>query len=306
MGDGSPISHLLRLTRAQFLPVMISPVLVGAALAWWTHRIFELGAFLLVLFGCVLLHLASNTIDDAYDFESGVDVVSNDMFPPDFGGWKPLPRGLMTFSQAKLAAYIFFILGATIGLFLTVLTGPVILVLGLIGAFFAYFHVSPPLRLGYRGLGLSEFGVFLSFGVLPVVGSFYVQAVSVTSLSIIVGIPIGLLTAAILINHDQIFFDPYLKAGKRSLAVTLGRKHAVEAAFVLTLLAYVVVSLAVGWTWLPATCLLVFGTAPFFALQTQLYLRRAESQLHYVKLTQLTFGLSVLFGVLFSIGLVIA
>ena len=60
------------------------------------------------------------------------------------------------------------------------------------------------------------------------------------------GIPIGLLTASVLINHDQIFFDPYLKAGKRSLAVTLGRKHAMESAFVFTLLAYAVVALAVA------------------------------------------------------------
>ncbi len=306
MRDGSSFSHLLRLTRAQFLPVIISPVLVGTALAWWTDRALELAPFVLVLLGCVFLHLASNTIDDAYDFESGVDVVSNNMFPADFGGWKPLPRGLMTFSQAKLVAYFFFLLGATIGLYLTLLTGPVVLVLGLVGAFFAYFHVSPPLRLGYRGLGLSEFGIFLSFGVLPVLGSFYVQAVSVNFLSVIVGIPLGLLTASVLINHDQIFFDPYLKAGKRSLTVTLGRKHAMQAAFALTLLAYAVVALAVARSLLPITCLLVFGTVPFFAMQTRLYLRRAETPLHYVKLTQLTLVLSVLYGVLFSAGLVIA
>ncbi len=306
MGDNASFSHLLRLTRAQFLPVIISPVLVGTALAWWINRTFELTSFTLVLLGCILLHLASNTIDDAYDFESGVDVVSNDMFPPDFGGWKPLPRGLVTFGQAKFVAYVFFILGAVIGLYLTVLTGPVVLLLGLVGVFFAYFHVSPPLRLGYRGLGFSEFGIFLSFGVLPVVGSYYVQAVSVTFLSILVGIPLGLLTASVLINHDQIFFDPYVKAGKRSLTVTLGRKQAMEAAFILTLLAYVIVGLTVARSLLPITCLLVLGTAPLFALQTRLYLRRAETPIHYVKITQLTLVLSVLFGILLSAGLVIA
>lgn len=305
MGDNAPLSHLLRLTRAQFLPVIISPVLVGTALAWWTNRTFELTSFTLVLLGCILLHLASNTIDDAYDFESGVDVVSNNMFPPDFGGWKPLPRGLMTFSQAKSVAYIFFLVGAAVGLYLTILTGPVVLVLGLIGVFFAYFHVSPPLRLGYRGLGLSEFGIFLSFGVLPVVGSFYVQTVSVTSMSVLVGIPLGLLTASVLINHDQIFFDPYVKAGKRSLAVILGRKQAMNAAFILTFLAYAVVGLAVARALLPITSLLVLGTSPLFALQTSLYLQRADTPMHYVTLTQVTLVLSVLFGILLSAGLVI-
>ncbi len=303
---GSSLSHVARLARAQFLPVIISPVLVGTALAWWTDRVFDLHFFLFVLLGCILLHLASNTIDDAYDFESGVDVLSNDMFPPDFGGWKPIPRGIITLAQAKVWAYSFFVLSAAIGLYLTLSTGPLVLLLGLIGAFFAYFHVSPPLRLGYRGLGLSELGIFLSFGVLPVIGSFYVQTVSVTLLSLIAGVPIGLLTAAVLMNHDQIFYDPYLKAGKRSLTVTLGRRHAMQAALTLTLLAYVVVALAIVQSLIPITCFLVLGTLPLFVLQTRLYSQPAKSPLHYVKLTQVTFALSVLFGVLLSIGFLIA
>lgn len=116
--------------------------------------------FDLVVLGSVLIHLAANAIDDVYDYESQVGVVSNRMFPPDFGGWKILPRGVMTFRQAKLTAYFFFMLTLIVGLYLTVLTGPVVLSLGAVGLFFAYFHVAPPLRLGYCGLGLSELGIF--------------------------------------------------------------------------------------------------------------------------------------------------
>lgn len=301
----SSLTYLSRLTRAQFLPVIASPVLVGTALGWWTRRTFDLPLFALVLTGCILLHLASNTIDDAYDFESGVDVVSNSMFPPDFGGWKPLPRGFMTFDQAKIWAYLFFLLGAAIGLYITIVTGPIVLLLGLVGVFFAYFHVSPPLKLGYRGLGLSEFGIFLSFGVLPVIGSFYVQTLAVSFASVIVGFPIGLLTAAVLINHDQIFFDPYVKAGKRSLTVTLGRKQAMRTAFILTVFAYALVVVAAAQSLVPITSLLVLATLPLLAIQAKLYLQPAANPLHYVKLTQVTFALSVGFGVLFSLGFVI-
>jgi 1,4-dihydroxy-2-naphthoate octaprenyltransferase len=184
-----------------------------------------------VVLGSISIHLAANTVDDVYDFESQVDVVSNNMFPPDFGGWKVLPRGLMSFGQAKFTAYLFFILTIIVGLYLTLLTGPFVLLLGAIGLFFAYFHVAPPLRLGYRGLGLSELGILLSFGILPVVGCFYVQAGYVSPLPAIVGLPLGCLTTTVLINHDQIFFDAYKTCDKKSYTVTVGRRKAVVSAF---------------------------------------------------------------------------
>jgi 1,4-dihydroxy-2-naphthoate octaprenyltransferase len=298
-------SRIFRLSRAQFLPVILSPVLVGTSLAWWINRLFSPYIFGLVLLGSISFHLAANTIDDVYDFESGVDVVSNSMFPPNFGGWKVLPRGLMTFGQAKLVAYLFFMLTMIVGVYLAVLTGPIVLLLGILGLFFAYFHVAPPLRLGYRGLGLSELGIFLSFGVLPVVGSFYVQSGYISPLSAITGLPVGFLTASVLINHDQIFFDAYRKGGKRSFAVTVGRKMAIATAFALTLASFLIVLGAVIARLLPAFAGLVLLTLPLCLTQVRLYRTPAQSPLHYVKLTQTTFALSVIFGLLLALGLII-
>lgn len=303
--SSSTSGRIFRLARAQFLPIMISPVLIGTALAWSAQRVFIPLIFALVLLASVLLHLGANAIDDVYDFESGVDVISNNMFPADFGGWKVLPRGLMTFKRAKRLAYSFFLPAIIIGLYLAYVAGPIVLVLGLVGVFFAYFHVAPPLRLGYRGLGLSEFGIFLSFGLLPVVGSYYVQATAVSTLSLLIGVPPGLLTACVLINHDQIFFDPYSKAGKRSFAVTVGRKAAIVTAALLTLLSYLVVLGAIVARLIPVTSGLVFFTLPLFLFQLRLYSTPASSPLHYVKLTQATMVLSVLFGILLALGLVI-
>jgi 1,4-dihydroxy-2-naphthoate octaprenyltransferase len=301
----SRASLILRLTRAQFLPVILSPVLVGSLLAWWMVGRFSLLLFAMVVLGGIFLHLASNTIDDAFDYESGVDVISNNMFPPDFGGWKVLPRGLMTFSQAKLIAYLLFSAAALVGLYLTVVTGPVVLLLGVIGVFFAYFHVAPPLRLGYRGLGLSELGIFLSFGVLPVVGSFYVQTGYVSLLSIFLGIPVGLLTVSLLMNHDQIFFDAYQKGSKLSLTVTLGRGKATLTVFIMTLASYVMIMTAVIGRLLPFSALLVLLTVPLFIVQMKLYRTSARPPLHYVKLTQTTLALSTVFGLLLSLSLLL-
>lgn len=299
-------AQIFRLSRAQFLPVILSPILVGSVLAWWTDRTFDFLTFGLVVLGSMTVHLGANAIDDAYDYTSGVDAVSNSMFPPDFGGWKPLPRGLLTFNQAKLIAYFFFSVTIIVGLYLTLVVGPIVFVLGAVGVFFAYYHVAPPLRLGYRGLGLSEIGVFLSFGLLPVMGSFYVQSLRLSTLSVIAGIPLGLLTTCILINHDQIFYDPYLKAGKRSFTVTVGRLLAMTTAIILTILSYAVVTIAVFGRLLPLTALFVFLTVPLFIAQVGLYRTPAQSPLHYVKLTQITFALSVIFGLMLALGFAVS
>jgi 1,4-dihydroxy-2-naphthoate octaprenyltransferase len=296
-------SRVFRLSRTQFLPVILSPVLVGTALAWWSGHAFSIFLFALVVLGSISSHLAANTIDDVYDFESGVDLLSDNLFPPDFGGWKILPRGLMTFGQAKLTAYLFFMLTVIVGLYLTVLVGPVVLLLGTVGLFFAYFHVAPPLRIGYRGLGLSELGIFLSFGMLPIMGSFYVQSAYVSTSSVLLGVPLGFLTTTVLINHDQIFFETYQKTGKKSYTVTVGRGRAVTTAFLLTLASYFTVLFGILVKLLPTTTGLVLLTIPLFVRQIQLYRTQPQSPLHYVKLTQTTFALSVIFGLLLSIGL---
>lgn len=299
------VSMIFRLSRAQFLPVILSPVLVGSVLAWWTVHRFSPFLFAIVVLGGIFLHLGANTIDDTFDYQSGVDVISNNMFPPDFGGWKILPRGLMTFTQARIVAYFFFSAAAVVGLYLAIIAGPIIILLGGIGLFFAYFHVAPPLRLGYRGLGLSELGIFLSFGVLPVGGSFYVQAGHVSVLSLVLGIPIGFLTTSVLVNHDQIFFDAYQKGSKMSLTVTVGRRRAMVTAFILTAASFAIIPLAIALRLLPVSTLLVLATIPLFVNQTKLYRTPAQSPLHYVKLTQTTFVLSTVFGILLALGLLL-
>ncbi len=250
-----------------------------------------------------MLHLGANTIDDAYDYQSGVDVRSNSMFPPDFGGWKPLPRNIMTLGEVKRLAYAFFLLALTVGLYLTYATGPIVFALGAIGAFFGFFHVAPPLSLGYRGLG--EAGVAVSFGLLPAIGSFFVQTRYISLESAIIGIPLGLLTATILMNHDQIFYEPFQQAGKRSLTVILGRRASMNVSLLMTLVSYLIVLLAIPVGLLPPTSAIVLLSLPLFGREVRLYRSMSPSPVHYVKLTMTTFVLSVSFGVLLALGLVV-
>jgi 1,4-dihydroxy-2-naphthoate octaprenyltransferase len=100
--------RIFRLSRAQFLPVMLSPILVGTAPSSWSDKALNALTFSLVVLGSVTGHLLTSIIDDSYDCANGFDTISNEMFPPDFGEWKILPSGLMTFDQVKFIAYSFF------------------------------------------------------------------------------------------------------------------------------------------------------------------------------------------------------
>jgi len=221
---------------------MFLPALVGASLAYYTNNhSLNLSYLGLTLLGVILLHLGANAIDDCYDFENGVDKIANSMFPPDFGGWKPLPRGLISSRNAKLVSYLLFLGSLAIGALFFYLVGPWALVLGAAGALLAIIYTAPPFKLDYRGLGLGELSILFAFGPMPVLGSYYVQTAHLSFTAFLLSIPIGLMTVTILIDHDTIFYEVYMKARKLSLATVLGRRRALEISLAFSMVAYAVV-----------------------------------------------------------------
>lgn len=234
----SNLELFLRLTRAQFLPLIILPALVGAAYAYRSTARFDGIFFALVLLGVIFLHLGANAIDDTYDFQNGVDSVANSMFPKDFGGWKPIPRGYLSLGKSKIVSFTLFGGGLAIALYFWHVVGLDAFLIALAGTLLAIFYCAPPLKLDYRGLALGEAAIFFTFGPLPVVGAYYVQTGSISLDAFLVSIPIGILTVTILMDHDLIFYEVYSKSKKFSLTTVLGRKRALYASALLSLLAY--------------------------------------------------------------------
>jgi 1,4-dihydroxy-2-naphthoate polyprenyltransferase len=244
-----------RLTRLQFVPLIIVPALVGTSLAFETTHSFNPIYFVLVLGGVVLLHLGANAIDDCYDYENGVDNVANSMFPKDFGGWKPLPRGKITLQNAKILSYLLLLASLFVASYFFFAVGPWSLILGASGVALAIIYTAPPLKLDYRGLGLGELSIFLAFGPIPVLGSYYVQTGGLSLAALLVSVPIGLLTVTILIDHDLIFYEVYSTAKKFSLVVVLGRSRSLRVSLILTAIAYCSVLFLVA-----------FGVIPIYSL----------------------------------------
>jgi 1,4-dihydroxy-2-naphthoate polyprenyltransferase len=293
-----------RFTRVQFLPVVFAPLLVGTAASWYTVHSINPVLLILLFLGSATLLIASNSIDDVYDYLNGVDQVSERMFPKAFPGWKPLPRRLMSVSEAFAISFTFYFISVAIGVYLAFTVGWLALAIAVPGVFLSYFYVAPPLKLDYRGLGLGELSIFLSFGPIPALGAFYVLTRGISVLPVFLSVPCGLLTVSVLVTHDMIFYESYREAGKRSLTVVLGRVRAEWAALILTASAYAFILALVGLSVLPVTCAVVVLALPIF-VRRGMPSGRPKSPPEYGSQTQALFIHSVMFSVLLAAGLLI-
>ncbi|KHF33458.1 1,4-dihydroxy-2-naphthoate octaprenyltransferase [Paenibacillus sp. P1XP2] len=105
--------------------------------------------------------------------------------------------------------------------------------------------MAPPLKFGYRGKGYSEIAILLSFGVLPVMGAYYVQTSHLDLRALLLSLPIGLLTTLILFNHHFLHWQADRQAGKRTLVVVWGEKRALAFSRFLLFLAAVMLVISV-------------------------------------------------------------
>ena len=229
----------LVITRAPFLTAMIAPVLIGAGWVAARHLVtpFPTLLFWLTLFGGIFMHVAANTFNDYFDWKSGTDQANNDYFLPYTGGSRSIELGLIKPQQLFWVAMTALLLSGACGVYLTLVSGSGIILLGVVGAFSAYFYTAPPLRLAARK-GLGELLIGLNFGPLVTAGTVYALTGSVSLVDFLVGVPIGLLTIAILWINEFPDVESDRATGKLNLVVVLGRKRASWGYVVLMVAAY--------------------------------------------------------------------
>ncbi len=298
------IGLFFRFTRVQFLPVVFAPLAVGTAASWYVSHSVNLALLVLLFLGSTTLLIASNSIDDVYDYLNGVDLASERLFPKEFPGWKPIPRGLMSVGQGFAISFAFYFASVSIGVYLAFAVGWVALAIAIPGILLSYFYVAPPLKLDYRGLGLGELSIFLGFGPIPALGAFYVLTRGLAALPILLSFPCGMLTVDVLLTHDMIFYESYKEAGKRSLTVVLGRVKAEWLTVALGSAAYAFSLSLVALRAIPIGCLLVVLALPLL-LRRGLPTGRERAPAEYGLKTQDLFLHSVAFSMLLAAGLLI-
>jgi 1,4-dihydroxy-2-naphthoate polyprenyltransferase len=239
-------------TRPYSLTASIIPVLFGTILALQYTNINWI-AFLLTLLGAVFLQCGTNLVNDYFDYVKGADI------PGSLSPSGVIDRGEMTPRQVYVTGMGFFALSILIGLILTVMTGPVVLYIGIPSLLVGYFYTATRYALAYNGLG--EIASGSTLGILAVAGAFYTQTLSVNAEVFLASIPNALLIMSILHANNLRDFDTDKQIGKTTVAGIIGRKAArIEYYFLMlgtyvSLLGLIIVDILPVWSLLAAVTL---------------------------------------------------
>jgi len=216
----SRLGIVLLASRPQYLGASAAPVLVGSALGYAVTGSFELGLFVLALLAIMALHGGANIINDYFDHLSRNDWV-NENPTPFSGGRRFIQDGVLSPRTTLLAGLGYLAVGCGIGLAIVLLTrSPVILGIGLIGVLGGFFYTARPVQYGYRGVG--EIMIGLLFGVLPVYGSYYLQARSIDALPLLPALIVAILIFLVILINEFPDLPADRAVGKRTLVVTAG------------------------------------------------------------------------------------
>jgi 1,4-dihydroxy-2-naphthoate octaprenyltransferase len=256
------IKRLNNATGAGALPVMVMPVALGAALAWRDGNRFRPLAFGVTMLGAAAAHLAANVTNDYFDYFEGADERASIEPGAVDTSSGILTRGEMSHGEVKSLMWGLWGTAGAAGVTLAALSAPAVLALGAAGFALGYFYVAPPVKLGYIGRGLGEADVLLSFGVLPVLGSYYVQSRKLSWRAAVGSLPLGLLTTDVLFNHHFFHSESDRASGKMSPVAVLGESQAAKASAGLAIAAFASTVTGVLTKSLPMMSLAAISAAP--------------------------------------------
>ncbi|MEF8842687.1 MAG: 1,4-dihydroxy-2-naphthoate polyprenyltransferase [Haloarculaceae archaeon] len=251
----------LMAARPQTLPAGASPVVVATGLA--VHEaVFAPLPALFALLGALLIQVGTNFANDYYDAVKGADTEDREGFTRVTAG------GLVPAASVRRAMYLTYAAAVLVGIYLVYVGGLPIVVVGLSGIAAGILYTGGPYPYGYRGLG--DLFVFVYFGLVAVVGTYYVQAVASASVgafpfsvpagtvplaAVVASLPAAGLSTAILVVNNVRDRETDRRAGKRTLAVMLGYRFSrVEFA------------LLVGMSYLVPVVFYLTGFGPFVLL----------------------------------------
>jgi 1,4-dihydroxy-2-naphthoate octaprenyltransferase len=271
--------------RPRTLPAAIAPVVVASALVGGDFNWFRAALALKV---AVWLQIGVNF---ANDYSDGVKGTDEDRVGPI----RLVGSGLATAKSVKSAAFISFGIASIAGAWLAFLTSPLLIVIGVFSIAAAWGYTGGKNPYGYRGLG--ELSVFLFFGVIATMGTYYAQTEEITLLSFIVSIPMGALSCAILAINNLRDRPKDELVGKLTVAVRIGDRKARVMYVALLALAHI----AAIATLIPTTLLTLLALPITLSISRQVLSGVSGKEL--IPVLGKTAKLQMVFSILLAIGL---
>jgi len=265
------VSKWLVITRAAVFSMTVTSGLIGGLLAVGAAQLtgevtVNWGLLALAIVGLVLAHAANNMINDYFDLEGGVDT---DDYVRALYAPHPILSGWVTKRQLGTAILLVNAIDLAIMLFLVAQRGPLVAVFALGGLFVSVFYVAPPIRLKHIGLG--EPGVFVVWGPLMVVGTFFVATGEIPAWAWVASLPYAILVTTVLFGKHIDKIDADRKKGVRTMPVLLGERRARLAAQILMIAFYPIVVGAALAGWIGPWVILVLLGLPKLAATLKTY-----------------------------------
>jgi len=256
----------LRVTQSHSALALAMPALSGAILAWWELGKFNSLALLFSLGSVLLLALGMQALAAYSDYtHAHKDANATEITPrlePLITGYGLMMQGLVQPSTVASLAYWLLTASILCSLWLTMLIGWPILFFHGLSFLLAYTYATPPVQYSYRGWALGEIGVFLAYGLLPLVGNYYTQSHTLSWLPLWVSIPFGLLSMLVFFNYNLVHEYRDWLMHKRTLVVNLSTPHALDASAIISVIVYIAILCIVSLAHLPLSTLITLAALP--------------------------------------------
>lgn len=210
-------SYWLHASRPGTLSIAIAPVLAGTGLAWAQLGRLDWMVFLLAMVAATLIQIGTNLHNDSADYQSGGDDPETRLGPA-----RATAKGWLTADQVRVGAIFCFCLAVLVGTYLVARGGWPILLAGLASIAAGWWYSGGSRPIAYTALG--EFFVLAFFGIVAVVGSYYLQVGRFSSAAFVAGLIVGMPAAAVLVINNYRDLDNDRRIGRQTVAVRFGRR----------------------------------------------------------------------------------
>ena len=283
------VSDWIAGARVRTLPAAIVPVAVGTAVAigesgaiWWRAAVAAVVS--------LALQLGTNY---ANDYSDGIRGTDDDRVGPV----RLVASQRATPKAVKTAAFVCFGVAAVAGLTLAAVTSWWLIAVGAAAIAAGWFYTGGSRPYGYSGLG--EVFVFVFFGLVATVGTAYIQTETISTLSVVASVPVGLLAVALLLTNNLRDIPGDAVTGKRTLAVRLGDAATRRFYVVIVVLTFVV---GVGSALSRPGAVLCLLAAPLAIAPVRTVLGGAKGR-ELIAVLAATAKVQLVFGVAYAIGL---
>ena len=281
-------------SRPRTLAAAIVPVIVGSSIAISDGLFQPLAAFIALLCS-ILIQVGTNYVNDLFDFLHGTD--KEDRTGPQ----RAVASGIISVTEMKIGIYISFGLSFVLGMYLVSIGGWFILFLGVISILAGVAYTAGPFPLAYNGLG--DIAVFIFFGFVGTVGTYYVQTLTITSMAFWSSVPVGALITNILVVNNYRDREEDRSNGKNTLAVIFGEKFTRLQYLTFMIVSYAIL-FVVYFTYKKSLWIFL----PLLSLPISIKLIRMIYSLRGKELNktlELTAKLSAIYGLLFAAGILL-